>query len=140
MLDTFSISAVVSDKFPWLSWLVELVDMLLCKIFWLKFNPKSVNRLQDTGNKKICHIICWWLMKIYPQTSIVNLYFVIALVCRRRRASYLSVELKDSALSRRVIGTPLALFLLLFESSHVCPVNVCEIKSFLLNQSVWEAR
>ena len=41
MLDTFSISAVVSDKFPWLSWLVELVDML----FWLKFNPKSVNRL-----------------------------------------------------------------------------------------------
>ena len=45
MLDTFSISAVVSDKFPWLSWLVELVDMLLCKIFWLKFNPKSVNRL-----------------------------------------------------------------------------------------------
>ena len=45
MLDTFSISVVVSDKFPWLSWLVELVDMLLCKIFWLKFNPKSVNRL-----------------------------------------------------------------------------------------------
>ena len=35
--------------------------------------------------------------------------------------------------------TSSTLFLFLFESSHVCPINICEMRSFLYYQSVWDA-
>lgn len=37
-------------------------------------------------------------------------------------------------------GTPSTLFSFLFKSSHVRPINICEVKYFLYNQSVWEVR
>ena len=36
--------------------------------------------------------------------------------------------------------TSSTLFLFLFESSHVCPINICEVRSFLYYQSVWDAK
>ena len=35
--------------------------------------------------------------------------------------------------------TSSTLLLFLFESSHVCPINICEVRSFLYYQSVWDA-
>ena len=37
-------------------------------------------------------------------------------------------------------GTPSTLFSFLFKSSHVRPINICEVKYFLYNQSVWDVR
>ena len=39
-----------------------------------------------------------------------------------------------------VSWTPSTFFLFLFESSHVLPIDIYEVKSFLYNQSIWDAR
>ena len=58
----------------------------------------------------------------------------------QKSRSPFAVHVWTSGKAVSVSSNPATFFFFLFESSHVCPINICELKSFLWNQSIRDAR